>query len=144
VPPPSVGKVCAGSTERAAVHLPGRRTVHFGMADAQMKLRHSVGTCAPSSNKRARCCAALNSCARTASPQPRKSASVTAKLRAAASISILWDIVWNAGYRCLVGQLGPAERERFCQEHLEEVAALSAPDGIWLDVGVLFTTGVKP
>ena len=55
-----------------------------------------------------------------------------------------WDIVWNAGYRRLVGQLAPAERERFRQEHLDEVAALAAPEGIWLDVGVLFTTGVKP
>jgi hypothetical protein len=46
--------------------------------------------------------------------------------------------------RRLVGQSAPGERERFRQEHLEEVAALATPDGIWLDVGVLFTTGVKP
>lgn len=54
-----------------------------------------------------------------------------------------WDIVWNAGYRRLVGQLAPGDRERFRQEHLSEVAALATPEGIWLDVGVLFTSGVK-
>lgn len=54
-----------------------------------------------------------------------------------------WSIVWNAGFRRMVSQLSPTDLERFRQEHLEEVAALSTRDGIWLDVGVLYTTGVK-
>jgi len=52
-----------------------------------------------------------------------------------------WDIVWNAGFRRLVGQLTPSDQERFRKEHLEEVAALATAKGIWLDVGVLFTIG---
>jgi len=54
-----------------------------------------------------------------------------------------WDVIWNAGFRRLVGQLTPSEQERFRREHLEEVAALATTEGIWLDVGVLFTIGTK-
>lgn len=54
-----------------------------------------------------------------------------------------WDVVWNAGFRRLVSQLAPADLVRFRQEHLQEVAALKTPGGLWLDIGVLFTTGVK-
>ncbi|OQX18366.1 MAG: methyltransferase type 11 [Desulfobulbaceae bacterium A2] len=54
-----------------------------------------------------------------------------------------WDIIWNAGYRRLVSRLAPAELARFQQEHLAEVAALATGDGIWLDVGVLFTVGSR-
>ena len=54
-----------------------------------------------------------------------------------------WDVIWNAGYRRLVGQLTPSEQERFRREHIEEVAALATTEGIWLDVGVLFTIGTK-
>ena len=52
-----------------------------------------------------------------------------------------WDVIWNAGFRRLVGQLTPSDQERFRKEHLEEVAALATAKGIWLDVGVLFTIG---
>jgi ubiquinone/menaquinone biosynthesis C-methylase UbiE len=55
-----------------------------------------------------------------------------------------WEIVWNAGFRGMVSQLKAEELERFRQEHLREVAALATGDGIWLDVGVLFTIGRKP
>ena len=55
-----------------------------------------------------------------------------------------WEIVWNAGFRRLVAQLSPADQERFRREHLDEVSALSTNQGIWLDVGVLFTIGRKP
>jgi len=55
-----------------------------------------------------------------------------------------WEIVWNAGFRRMVGQLQPSEQERFRQEHLQEVAALQTKDGIWLDVGVLIAMGTKP
>ena len=52
-----------------------------------------------------------------------------------------WDVIWNAGFRRMVSQLAPADLERFRQEHLRDVAALLAPEGLWLDIGVLFTLG---
>lgn len=55
-----------------------------------------------------------------------------------------WDVVWNAGFRRMVGQLKPEEQERFKREHLQEVEALRTKDGIRLDVGVLYTVGTKP
>ena len=55
-----------------------------------------------------------------------------------------WDIVWNAGYRRLVAQLPADKQEQFRREHLEEVNGLKGKDGIWLDVGVLYTVGVNP
>jgi ubiquinone/menaquinone biosynthesis C-methylase UbiE len=55
-----------------------------------------------------------------------------------------WDVVWNAGFRGMVGRLQPKDQERFKREHLQEVAALATKDGIWLDVGVLFAIGAKP
>jgi SAM-dependent methyltransferase len=55
-----------------------------------------------------------------------------------------WDIVWNAGYRSLVAQLPANKQEQFRREHLEEVDALRSRDGIWLDVGVLYTVGENP
>ncbi len=55
-----------------------------------------------------------------------------------------WDIVWNAGFRRMVGQLKPEDQERFKREHLHEVEAIRNKKGIWLDVGVLYTTGTKP
>jgi ubiquinone/menaquinone biosynthesis C-methylase UbiE len=54
-----------------------------------------------------------------------------------------WDVIWNAGLRRLVQQLKKEDAERFRQDHLQEVAALRTKDGIWLDVGVLYTIGVK-
>ncbi len=55
-----------------------------------------------------------------------------------------WDIVWNAGFRRLVAQLPAQDQERFKREHLEEVDKLKTSDGIWLDVGVLYTIGANP
>ena len=60
-----------------------------------------------------------------------------------ASAGEWWDIVWNAGFRRLLRQLTEKDQERFKQEHLDEVEALKTKDGIWLDVGVLYTTGTK-
>jgi ubiquinone/menaquinone biosynthesis C-methylase UbiE len=54
-----------------------------------------------------------------------------------------WDIVWNAGFRGMVSQLKPEDQVRFKREHLREVEALRDEKGIWLDVGVLYTSGVK-
>jgi ubiquinone/menaquinone biosynthesis C-methylase UbiE len=55
-----------------------------------------------------------------------------------------WDVVWNAGFRRMVGQLSPSNQEQFKREHLQEVEAQRTSDGILLDVGVLYTIGTKP
>ena len=52
-----------------------------------------------------------------------------------------WNVVWNAGFRRLLSQLPPADLPRFRTEHLCEVADLKTKDGLWLDIGVLFTIG---
>ncbi len=54
-----------------------------------------------------------------------------------------WDVVWNAGFRRMVGRLSPGDQARFKQEHLQEVEAQRTKDGILLDVGVLYTNGTK-
>jgi hypothetical protein len=54
-----------------------------------------------------------------------------------------WGVIWNSGFRRLVGQLAPSQQEPFRREHLQEMAALATTEGIWLDVGVLFTIGTK-
>jgi ubiquinone/menaquinone biosynthesis C-methylase UbiE len=54
-----------------------------------------------------------------------------------------WDLIWNAGFRGMLQQLPPDALERFRREHLAEVAELATPEGIWLDVGVLYTSGTK-
>jgi ubiquinone/menaquinone biosynthesis C-methylase UbiE len=54
-----------------------------------------------------------------------------------------WNIVWNAGFRRFVSQLSEQDQQRFKQEHLREVEVFRRPEGIWLDVGVLFTIGTK-
>ena len=54
-----------------------------------------------------------------------------------------WNVVWNAGFRRLVSQIPPADLPRFREDHLREVAALKTAQGIWLDIGVLFTKGQK-
>jgi ubiquinone/menaquinone biosynthesis C-methylase UbiE len=60
-----------------------------------------------------------------------------------ADASEWWDLIWNAGFRGMLKQLEPGVLERFRQEHLEEVAGLANDDGIWLDIGVLYTVGTK-
>ena len=54
-----------------------------------------------------------------------------------------WEIVWNAGLRRMVTRLNPEDQERFKAEHLQEVGVLRTDKGIWLDVGVLYTSGTK-
>lgn len=51
-----------------------------------------------------------------------------------------WDVVWNAGFRNLVAQVGD-RLEEYRREHIEEVSALAGPDGVWLEIDVNFTTG---
>lgn len=55
-----------------------------------------------------------------------------------------WKIIWNAGFRRLVSQLELSDLERFTSDHMQEIAALSTKDGIWLDIDVLYTTGFVP
>ncbi|OGU16406.1 MAG: methyltransferase type 11 [Geobacteraceae bacterium GWC2_53_11] len=54
-----------------------------------------------------------------------------------------WDLIWNAGFRGMLKQLEPDVLKRFRQEHLQEVAGLATADGIWLDIGVLYTIGTR-
>ncbi len=54
-----------------------------------------------------------------------------------------WDVVWNAGFRNQVGQLSPHDLKKFKEEHLREVETLRTQDGILLNVGVLYTTGIR-
>lgn len=55
-----------------------------------------------------------------------------------------WDVIWFAGFRGLVNQLSPSDLERFKKEHLKEVQDLASGEGVWLNVDVLYTVGVKP
>jgi ubiquinone/menaquinone biosynthesis C-methylase UbiE len=52
-----------------------------------------------------------------------------------------WRVIWYAGFRGLVAQLGEPELARFKQEHLAEIAALRTGQGIPLDVTALFASG---
>ena len=61
-----------------------------------------------------------------------------------ASAGEWWDVVWNAGFRRMLGRLAPAEQAAFRQQHLAEIEAVRAPGGIRMDVPVLFTSGTLP
>ena len=52
-----------------------------------------------------------------------------------------WRVIWYAGFRGLVAQLGDAELARFKQEHLAEISALHKGQGIPLNVTALFASG---
>ncbi len=53
-----------------------------------------------------------------------------------------WDIVWNAGFRGFVEQLDN-KIDEFKQAHLEEVLPLCSDKGLWLEIDINFTIGVK-
>jgi ubiquinone/menaquinone biosynthesis C-methylase UbiE len=55
-----------------------------------------------------------------------------------------WDVIWNAGFRRMVGRLPPAQQASFKQQHLAEIEALRTSEGIRMDVPVLFTSGIAP
>ena len=55
-----------------------------------------------------------------------------------------WEILWYAGFRGLLNQLSDADRERFKQEHLAEIAGLATTEGIPLHVEILYATGKRP
>lgn len=52
-----------------------------------------------------------------------------------------WEVIWNAGFRGLVAQLGERVDE-FKRSHLEEVSALAGDEGVWLEIDVNFTRGI--
>ena len=54
-----------------------------------------------------------------------------------------WDVVWYAGYRGLISQLKPEQVEPFKQQHLAAIQQLATHEGIWLDVEVLYTSGMR-
>ncbi|MDH5231901.1 MAG: methyltransferase domain-containing protein [Gammaproteobacteria bacterium] len=49
-----------------------------------------------------------------------------------------WDIIWNAGFRGLVAQLDQKALTKFKQEHLHEVEQLRRPEGIPLQIKIVF------
>ncbi len=53
-----------------------------------------------------------------------------------------WEVVWNAGFRGLVEQLGD-QLDAFKQAHLNELKSLCGEQGLWLEIDVNFTSGVK-
>lgn len=53
-----------------------------------------------------------------------------------------WEVLWNAGFRGLIAQLGD-RLEQFKQEHLAEVEAIANDNGIWLEIDVNFTSAEK-
>lgn len=53
-----------------------------------------------------------------------------------------WDIVWNAGFRGFVEQLDD-KIDEFKQAHLEEINPLCEDKGLWLEIDINFTSGVK-
>lgn len=55
-----------------------------------------------------------------------------------------WDLIWNAGFRSQVNQLPADDLKKFREEHLREIEALRTKEGIWLNMGVLYTAGVRP
>jgi ubiquinone/menaquinone biosynthesis C-methylase UbiE len=54
-----------------------------------------------------------------------------------------WDVIWNGGFRGLVEQLSVDDMQKFRIEHLQEMETLHADNGIWLNLEVLHTVGVK-
>jgi 2-polyprenyl-3-methyl-5-hydroxy-6-metoxy-1,4-benzoquinol methylase len=54
-----------------------------------------------------------------------------------------WYILCNTAMRRMFDQLKPEDREKFRLEVLREAAGLKTKDGIWIDIGVLFTVGTK-
>jgi ubiquinone/menaquinone biosynthesis C-methylase UbiE len=55
-----------------------------------------------------------------------------------------WDVVWNAGFRSQLSQLSSRDLEKFREEHLREIETLRTPEGIWLNVKVLYAAGRRP
>lgn len=55
-----------------------------------------------------------------------------------------WEIVMNSGLRGFVTQLDAMQFAQFRAKHLAEIVKLKTEKGIWLDINVIFSTGMKP
>ena len=55
-----------------------------------------------------------------------------------------WEIVRGSGFRGLVERIAPERRAVFRTAHLAELAPFMTDKGLWLDVGVIFASGIKP
>jgi len=53
-----------------------------------------------------------------------------------------WEVVWNAGFRGFVEQLGENISE-FKQAHLNELMPFCNDKGLWLEIDINFASGVK-
>lgn len=53
-----------------------------------------------------------------------------------------WDVLWNAGFRGLMTQLGD-RLEEFKAEHLAEIQSLTTDKGLWLEIDVNFTQAMR-
>jgi hypothetical protein len=61
-----------------------------------------------------------------------------------ASAEEWWQVVWNAALRRMLGRLSLPDQAHFEAQRLARIEALRTPDGIWMDIPVLFTIGSKP
>ncbi len=52
-----------------------------------------------------------------------------------------WDIIWYAGFRGLVEQIESTQVETFKRDHLAEVSKLLTPQGLAMQIEVLFAEG---
>jgi len=55
-----------------------------------------------------------------------------------------WEVLWNAGFRGYLEQLGPDQFAEFRKIHLPRINALKNNDKIWLDVETWFSGGSRP
>jgi ubiquinone/menaquinone biosynthesis C-methylase UbiE len=53
-----------------------------------------------------------------------------------------WSIIWNSGSRRLIDQLSSEQRAQFHINHIAAIQKLATEKGIWMDVSVLFSSGV--
>jgi len=55
-----------------------------------------------------------------------------------------WDIIMNSALRSFITQLDPMQFAKFRAKHLTDISKLKTDKGIWLDINVIFSTGIKP
>ena len=53
-----------------------------------------------------------------------------------------WAIIWNSGARRLINRLSDDQRMQFRINHTKHIQTLASDKGIWLDVEVLYSSGV--
>ena len=55
-----------------------------------------------------------------------------------------WSLVWNAGFRGHIEQVPEKELDEFRRAHIEEIQALATPEGIKLEIEVIYALGFLP